>query len=305
MAYRFKLDEPLQRGVRRIAGAQIGRVVAQLQVGGSDQLTTVAVHDMRKSLKRCRSLLRLVRSGLEPTQFARENARLRDLARLLAGNRDHAVQRAGIDWLATVTTDRRCTDALQQILDESVSVASVVPLPEAQKLARQLQKSLRAIAIEGALPPVIEAGLATCLRRCVEGCRDAYAAADDEAFHDWRKTVQWHWRHMQLLSPAWPGFCAARSQAAQRIANWIGEDHDLAGLTGLLQLADANGQLTRPSLREASGAIAARQAELRAASRSEADRLLADQPDEFARRLTRYWAAAAAMPTHAQPASDA
>ena len=91
MAYRLKLKEPLTKGVRRIAGEQLGNAAARLE-GGSNPETSV--HEARKSLKRTRALLRLVRPGLGEADFRKANARLRDIARSLSAARDRDVVRA-------------------------------------------------------------------------------------------------------------------------------------------------------------------------------------------------------------------
>ncbi len=53
------------------------------------------------------------------------------------------------------------------------------------------------------------------------------AGATDEDFHALRKSVQQHWRHMQLLSRAWPEALSARADEAKALSQLLGEDHDL------------------------------------------------------------------------------
>src|SRR5512138_742089 len=91
MAYRLKLKEPLLKGVRRIAGEQLGNAAARLK---SDSDIETCIHEARKSLKRTRALLRLVRPGLGDARFREANARLRDIARGLSAARDRDVVRA-------------------------------------------------------------------------------------------------------------------------------------------------------------------------------------------------------------------
>lgn len=84
MAYRFDLEENTRDGVRRIAAEQVGnaeRILARTSKPDA------AVHGARKSMKRTRSLLRLVRPLLGEATFHRENARLRDVARMMSEDR--------------------------------------------------------------------------------------------------------------------------------------------------------------------------------------------------------------------------
>ncbi len=88
MAFRFKLGEPFDEGCRRIAVDQIERAQSQLHDKG-DQ--AIAVHETRKSLKRLRALLRLVRPAMGEAAFKQENAQLRDIGLSLSGERDRHV----------------------------------------------------------------------------------------------------------------------------------------------------------------------------------------------------------------------
>ncbi len=97
MSYKLKLTEPLERGVRRIAIAQIDGAIARLQ---AEREESHVVHTARKGLKKLRALLRLVRPGLEAGVFDRENVRLRDIARQLSPLRDQHVIAETVKMLA-------------------------------------------------------------------------------------------------------------------------------------------------------------------------------------------------------------
>ena len=88
MAFRFRLAETFEEGCQRIAREQIERAQAQLK--GPDDVTT-AVHETRKSLKRLRALLRLIRPAIGESVFHHENTQLREIARILSSARDRHV----------------------------------------------------------------------------------------------------------------------------------------------------------------------------------------------------------------------
>src|SRR5262249_3376418 len=81
----------------------------------------------------------------------------------------------------------------------------------------------------------LEAGLAKVYRDCRLRFADAYELDSDEAFHEWRKTVQQHWRHMRLLLPAWPEMMHARVKLPNPLSDLLGEDHDLSLLLPFLE----------------------------------------------------------------------
>jgi len=87
MGYRFERDATVQKDLRRIAIAQIDGAVASIDDHGL--ASGVVVHEVRKSCKKLRGLLRIVRPGFDG--YARENGAFRDMAAALSPLRDAAV----------------------------------------------------------------------------------------------------------------------------------------------------------------------------------------------------------------------
>ncbi len=90
MAFRFRLAETFEEGCQRIAREQIERAQAQLR-GPEDPV--VAVHETRKSLKRLRALLRLIRPAIGESVFHHENAQVREIARILTVRHERELKR--------------------------------------------------------------------------------------------------------------------------------------------------------------------------------------------------------------------
>lgn len=90
MAYRFKLQEPLAQGVRRIALEQLDIADEKL---ASKEDPASAIHDARRCLKRLRYLMRLVRPALGEATYRRESEHVAATGRLLSGVRDIDVMR--------------------------------------------------------------------------------------------------------------------------------------------------------------------------------------------------------------------
>jgi CHAD domain-containing protein len=294
MVYRFKLDEALHQGVRRIARGQMERVADHLRPihlnpaadaeAGTD---AKRIHEARKGLKRARALLRLVRAGLPPDVFASENASLQAIASSIAGERERVSLRTAIAWLAPVIDDPRAIKALQAAVAPSASNrGSAISLERGGADAAALR--LAALDVAGSGQQVIEAGLRRCQRQYRRAVAAAIETGDEDAFHEWRKAVQWHWRHMQLLSPAWPQFCKARLESARRVSQLLGNDHDLAQLAALARNAGLSSQAQPKVVR----VIETQQAMLRAAAALDGQRLAADRPKALARQICGYWRAA-------------
>ncbi|MFM1816381.1 MAG: hypothetical protein RLZ98_3076 [Pseudomonadota bacterium] len=297
MAYRLRLDEAIGENVRRIANEQFA-AAERVLVEGPD--LEVAVHSARKAIKRLRALLSLLGPGIEPADFKRENRRLRDIGRLLAGRRDTDVLHATLIQLTrSGEMGRFNSDAgIQQliaVLDQRRAelINEGDPRPAAKALARARRK-FRKLEIKADGADTIAEGFA----HTYAGCQSAYGVAmvspTVDHIHELRKNIQRHWRHMQVLAPLWPGMFKARVQIAREISGFLGTDHDLALAMEFLEQNGkpaSGGKFQRKLLEIASG----HQFEARQRAFSRAEILLANEVREWRRVLPKYWRSAHRM----------
>ena len=106
----------------------------------------------------------------------------------------------------------------------------------------------------------------------------------------WRKRAKDLWYHLRLLRESWPPVMKATIDEAKKLADLLGDEHDLTVLDETLAAEPAT--FGDPddiaALREL---IAERRDELRAAARPLARRLYAEKPKRFAARLRACWKA--------------
>ncbi|MGL4395296.1 MAG: CHAD domain-containing protein [Hyphomicrobium sp.] len=310
MAFRYKLREPVQKGFRRIAREQITRAITELR---GDAVHPASVHQCRKAMKRLKAHLRLVRGGVSEKTFRAHYDDVSEIADLLAGARaehvldetiDNLEQRFGSDVEALLEPLRAHLSSAARPPD-----ALLAPADAAKAMQRLAKAEKRFAKIRIKRKPafgVIADGLEQTYRRARHYQARAYRSGASEDFHELRKAVQWHWRHMALIWRAWPELLSVRIDAAREISQILGDDHDLAMLL-------VKTQELAPVLGDARGAIdrlaRARQEELREAAASRVARLFAESPKAFARRMSAYWDAARHMQPVAEqpsaPASDA
>lgn len=295
MAFRFQTNETAADGFRRMALSQIVRARRHLT---HDEDHAVAIHEARKCLKRLRALLRLVRPALTKEQYRLENARFRDIARLLSTSRDRQVMRETVARLATEASEqqRKALGALGEVLAKDAGdgssphdstqarEAAIAALGRAKKEFKHLDPDLK-------MRDSIRIGLKRSYRAGQEALAEAIANPGGETLHEWRKTVQAHWRHMLLLSEAWPEYFAARSNSAKELSEWLGEDHDLAVLIDFVSNGD--GSVIGSGNAEAIAAMAAgRQRQLRQRAFQKGAYLYAADAKELANTVQRYWSLA-------------
>lgn len=293
MPFRFKLDEPIEKGFRRIGAEQIERARRQVSAGVD---AATEIHEARKALKRVRALLRIGRNGLGEAVFQAENARFREIAAHLAPARDRHVLLQTLAALAAtappaakgaVARFQQAIAARPEAEPETVDRARI-----AGELDRALSrfKRLRLVPHEFA---TVLSGLTRSYRRARKSFAAAYRSGEDEAFHTWRKGVQAYWRHMALVSSAWPDHFDANVAAARELSQLLGEDHDLALLT--LALAHlAPGALSDADTATLEKLVQKRQQHLRMAASPRGDLLFSEKPEAVRRRIGALWQAGTA-----------
>ena len=218
MAYRFKLQEPLAQEARRVALEQID--MAEEKLASKDDVAG-AIHDARRCLKRLRALIRLVRPALGDGAYRRETERVAGAGRLLAGARDVHVMRLTASKLESRfgPLPDGAGKRLQAMLTASAAAipSDTVKDGRAQALKRlkQTRKFFAGHALDGVSVEALAEGLERCYRKGRRAFREAFRKPSDESFHAWRKSVQRHWRHMQLISRAWPEALSARASEAK------------------------------------------------------------------------------------------
>ncbi|HWK34099.1 MAG TPA: CHAD domain-containing protein [Hyphomicrobium sp.] len=290
MAFRFKLGEPFDEGCRRISVEQIDRAQDVLRGSCGEAL---AVHETRKSLKRLRALLRLIRPAIGEETFKAENHELRDIGLSLAGARDRYVLGETLNKLLSDSNlSPKSAEALRKRLGPPDGHGTPLAMDAAHERLAAARERLGTLPIEGSDFDVVGRGLERSYRRARRAFADAYRAPGDEAFHEWRKGAQAHWRQMLLLSRAWPDYLGARAAEARTLSQILGDDHDLALLA---EFARSQAEAVSEPAEQVQAAARNRQAELRQMARPRGERLFAASPKHLRRSVGIFWRSAEAL----------
>jgi CHAD domain-containing protein len=295
VAYRLETDETVPAGLRRCAEEQLDRAVQELTDGVKVD-PVEAVHSARKALKMERSLLRLSRSALPAKTRRWANAQLRDAARRLSGARDADVMIEALHGLA----DRyagQVPEATFTAIRERLGAdrdGARAGLENAGEIAATTD-DLRAVRLEVAGWrlrsgdwKVIEPGLRRGYTQGRRARERAQRRPTMENLHEWRKRVKDHWYHLRLLANAAPITLEGPINEAHALSDLLGDDHDLAVLAQTLAARAAEIPV---DLGPVMGLIAHRREQLQQEAHFVGDRVYAEQPGAFARRLKRYWKA--------------
>jgi CHAD domain-containing protein len=122
--------------------------------------------------------------------------------------------------------------------------------------------------------------------------RRAFADARDKqapvAFHEWRKEVKYLRYALERLDPLWSGVIGAVADQAHKLADYLGDEHDLTVLrdTALASRDSFRDDATLPTLL---ALIDRCQAALRERATYVGLRLYEEKPKAFAARFGQYW----------------
>ncbi len=296
MTFRIQTEETVDAAVRRIASEQIDKAVKEINNPSIGRHETV--HQVRKRCKKIRGLVRLVRPPLGDL-YKSENARYRDAARELSGIRDAGAQLECFEALAETfrapfadgafdairgELEDRKQRVLREQQDFDVKLENFVEEVEAGK------QSARSWELSGTGYRAIEGGLRKTYCRGRRAMEAAYADPSDENFHEWRKRVKYHRYHTRLLRDIWPPVMQPLRKELKQLSDLLGDDHDLAILKQTL-LDDPDAFGPKRDLQAFLGLIDRRRAELQAMAGTLGQRVYAEKPKSFVRRLGRYWQA--------------
>lgn len=281
MQFRFALDRPLADEYGRLWQAGVEDVRVKLSGTGN-------VHGARKTLKRLRALLDLTAMGLDRKVLAKKRNEIREVKHRLAGLRDSQAAVEAATFMAgrsAEAEEARIFAELAETLRAKLATGqdgSHAPAGDATlaKLSQPIQPQLK--------PKALLAASVKGYARAHAAMLDAIDSDTDDAWHDWRKHVQRHWRQTQMLSQLWPEEAQARAKLAASLSETLGLHHDLCLLRDAIHEAAPAFADARDVRRAQSAAERERGSLIKKAVR-DGRRLFAEAPDDFHRRMKIYW----------------
>ena len=303
MSFELSREEPFAENVARLARERLDDVLNRLTVppdgGGEGNPDENAVHPARKNLKKLRALLRLARAGLGEEVFSRENTALRDAGRALSAVRDAQVLIPAFDTLRRETVGHVAPETIetihQQLLDAARETGAASKargsIPAAAETLRQVRDRVAGWSL--ARPDgwrVPGQGLKAVYRKGRGAMHRADTAPAEGDFHEWRKQVKYLAAHLRLLRPLRPKKLRKLGKTLDRIADQLGEEHDLSVLQNRL-LEPSGTWASAHELEVIGGIIGAHRRALQAEALELGWEVYGEKPVRFGRRFKRYWKA--------------
>lgn len=243
-------------------------------------------------------MLRLARGEIGEAVYTAENARYRDLGRLLAPIRDSHTRLEAARGLLEhhpALQDQPAFHDLQAHLraDRSEHVARFAGSEVRRQVLSALREAERRPSewpLDGPAFESLRPGLLRIYRQGRERMKAACARPSPDRFHDWRKRAKYLGYQLRILAPARPAVLKATREALHDMTALLGEAHDLSELEAAIDGLDppfSNG----PPPEWLAALVAGRCSVLHAGARTLGERVYAEEPEAFVERIASYWSA--------------
>ncbi|GFE88624.1 CHAD domain-containing protein [Steroidobacter agaridevorans] len=289
--HELQSDEAGLSGVRRILQEWLAGADESLR---KKRITDANIHDARKQLKKSRAALRLLRGSMGEIAYRRENSALRDAARPLGVARDSKVLMAALDDLVErydPATRSLKLDRFRRVLRQEKTSArqaiNITLVNRQRKALREVRARSQRWTLKGGDWTVIGGGLRRIYRGGKKRMKAAEKSRDSADLHDWRKQVKYLWHQLQILQPAWPGPLQELADQTHKLADHLGDDHDLAVLRARIAChADAFESKDYEAL---VAVLDRRRKRLQDKAFELGARIFQEKPPRFVGRIGQYW----------------
>jgi len=243
--FRISKRESVKENINRILLEQIDYILKHCKNEPEDM--HISIHEIRKSIKRIRAILRLIREEIGYSSYYRENVFYRDIGRSISDLRTYNV-------LVLMLED------LKNNLDGSITTEALEPLIES--VGMQREKLLFGILSDKRILYDLSVKFAEARSRIAElpiekdsfevfsgGIYRMYRQGKDlflsvrkdpsmHQLHDLRKRMKYLWYQIEIIRPIYPGPLKAYASSLENIADKLGVYHDLAVLSKYLNEVD-------------------------------------------------------------------
>ena len=252
------------------------------------------IHGARKQLKRARATLRLLRPAIGDELYRRENVAARDAARPLSRARDEEVLSDSLDSLlerfGPTAAGLQVAPLRQGLQKGRRQPVHALPAKQLNLIKGALKRSMnRALAweLDAEGWDCAATGLQATYRRARRALRNARVERATEDLHEWRKQTKYMWHQLQIVAPLAAGPVGELADEFHHLADYLGDEHDLAVLRD--RLAKPGSGLSETAASALKVLIDRRREELQDKAFALGERLYADKPKTFVHGLGKHW----------------
>ena len=291
MAYALTNMESVGSGIARILQEEITAALQQLS--SKEDNSTTQIHECRKHLKKSRSMVRMIKSGIALDIRRNMMSVLRTGAQELSPLRE---MDAHLECLMTVrkelkeqSTKRALRTVQQHLATGSVQQQGYLPdaFEKASTAIALAQNQIHTWDFQTITLDVIAKGIS----RSYRDARRIYQSIDQQSapttLHEWRKRIKDLRYQSAIITNVWPTMILPLEATLHTLTDHLGLVHDLSLLIEMLEKG------MWPSINDRTRAkalicTAQRYQQEQAAAFQLGARLFAEKPNCFRKRFTRY-----------------
>jgi len=196
------------------------------------------IHDMRKTCKRMRALLRMMRPAISAGGLRTLDRDIRDFAKQLGMLRDNKVMLDTLDNVARHFADLLNQDTLAPVHEALVALtrhdaahpAVVLDIPELQMRRNGILALARALDYRQISAGTLLDGVVEIYRRGRRALARMEASPDTEHGHRLRKLAKYQYYQLQMLVSWNETAIGPLEHGFHQLEDTLGQDHDLAVL---------------------------------------------------------------------------
>lgn len=292
--YRINMELPLEESLEEVFLLCISYIKDKI---GHPADMHVAIHETRRTLKRIRALLRMIRDETGYSDYYRENNYYRDLSARLSPLRDSYVLRKTLTDLHSRFPEEfpekeiwNINDSLQLRFEEHFEkftdqLGGFDRMIQDLELARSRVHDLCRLRNEF---DAIRKGIRRVYSRGYRFLRIVQKKYEEEQFHEYRKNTKYLLHHMELIQPVYPKLIRAYSSTIDKHTQLLGNTRDYVRLESFIR-ERSHGKRISSGDRKMLQGISSRREEMMQKILAKASRIYAEKPGEFIKRLDSYW----------------
>ncbi|WP_462281812.1 CHAD domain-containing protein [Salinivirga cyanobacteriivorans] len=246
MKPRFELDlsQNVKQNVLRMIHEQYDQIIFFCNARNMDP--DKSVHEIRKSFKRLRALLRLIRDAIGYSTYYRENSFCRDESKLLSDLRDLKVFHEDLTILAEKHASPANNHLIEQLQEtiigqknkkyEEVMHDALFKKIAVDVEAAKERASMFLFRFEGF--SIIAPGIKRIYRKGRKELDLVRKNPNTENYHNLRKRVKYLMYFMQILNPLYPQYFKTIEKDLDKASDKLGLDHNFAELVLFVENID-------------------------------------------------------------------
>jgi CHAD domain-containing protein len=292
MSYTIQSSEAFYAEIKRVVNSQTDMAIHSLM---EEKNVHEAVHDARKRCKKIRAAWRLIRDDLGEAEYKARNVWFRDTSRLISDMRDatavmealellrahfgEVVYKSAFDRVAGALDEkRRCHEATEEEMRPEQIHDAVERLQYAKENVNGFE--LRDMGWKG-----VVRSIRRVYRRGYKAFGKVRGQPTVEGIHEWRKRTKYLRYQLRLLKRVWPGMFNSWRDELHDLSDIQGDHHDMDELKAHLDRLE---NIPTPLIQTIKGIAVQLQEQLYLKAIPLGQKLYAEKPDAFARRMGQY-----------------